>query len=285
MQSCEQTTGQSILDHGLSVWEQLQAIIKGDSPDTAQPQWLTTYKDQILSSLHPSHILEQYTIFHDCGKPACLTFGEDGKRHFPDHARVSAETYAATFGKEGDHGIIGELISRDMLFHTGTFEEIIGLNLSKSTLCTLMLTALAEIHSNAKTFYPDEGIRSTWFKIKFKRLEKLGNRICKRLFDHSYMYAITRKDLSTPQQAVQAGHAAIEAARSYLTKDDEHPSLILCTVKNEAQLNRAADELEGRGIKLRRFYEPDRGNEFTAFATEPLKGDRRECMRKFQLMK
>lgn len=99
------------------------------------------------------------------------------------------------------------------------------------------------------------------------------------------MYAITRKDLSTPQQAVQAGHAAIEASRAFLGKDDEHPSLIICTMKNEDQLRRAADDLERQGIRLKRFYEPDIGNQLTAFSTEPLTGESRKAMRKFQLMK
>lgn len=99
------------------------------------------------------------------------------------------------------------------------------------------------------------------------------------------MYSITRKDLSIPQQAVQAGHAAIEASRAYLPKDDEHPSLIICTMKGEEQLRRAADDIESQGIRIKRFYEPDIGNQLTAFATEPLNGESRKAMRKFQLMK
>ena len=99
------------------------------------------------------------------------------------------------------------------------------------------------------------------------------------------MYSITRKDLSIPQQAVQAGHAAIEASRAYLPKDDEHPALIICTMKGESQLERAANELTAQGIRIKRFYEPDRNNEFTAFATEPLTGESRKAMRKFQLMR
>lgn len=282
MQSCEQTSGQSILDHGLSVWSQLQNLTDGDTSGMRLPQWYTQYKDQLLSSAYPSHILQQYATFHDCGKPSCLTIDEDGKRHFPDHAAASKRTYEQCFGTEGDHAIISELIGLDMICHTESADQIAGRNLSDATTSSLLLAALAELHSNAAMF---GGIESTSFKIKFKKLEKTGNRLCKRMFDHAYTYAITRKDLSTPQQAVQAGHAAIEAARAYLKADDEHPSLIICTTKSEAQLSRAADDIEKQGIRIKRFYEPDIGNQLTAFATEPLSGEARKAMRKFQLMK
>lgn len=282
MQQCEQTAGLSILDHGLSVWEQLQKLINGDTSGMRLPQWYTQYKDQLLSSIHPSHILEQYATYHDCGKPYCLEIDEDGKRHFPNHAEISRLTYEKHFGTEGDHATIAELIGLDMICHTESADQIAGRNLSNATLCSLLLTALAEIHSNASMF---GSLGSTSFKIKFKKLEKTGNRLCKRMFDHAYMYAVTRKDLSISQQAVQAAHAAIESSRAFLTKDDEHPSLILCTMKNEAQLRHAADNLERQGIRLKRFYEPAIGNQLTAFATEPLTGESRKAMRKFQLMK
>lgn len=282
MQSCEQTSGQSILDHGLSVWSQLQNLTTGDTSEMRLPQWYTQYKDQLLSSAHPTHILRQYATFHDCGKPLCLEIGEDGKRRFPNHAETSKRTYEKCFGTEGDHAIISELIGLDMICHTESAEDIAGRGLSDATTSSLLLAALAEIHSNATMF---GGIESTSFKIKFKKLEKTGNRLCKRMFDHAYMYAITRKDLSTPQQAVQAGHAAIEATRAYLKTDDEHPSLILCSMKGEAQLRRAADDIENQGIRIKRFFEPDIGNQMTAFATEPLSGEQRKLFRKFQLIK
>jgi hypothetical protein len=282
MQHCEQTPGQSILDHGLSVWEQLQKLINDDTSEMRLPQWYTQYKDQIKSSIYPLHILEQYAIYHDCGKPYCLEIDENGKRHFPNHAEISRQTYERHFGSAGDHAIIAELIGLDMICHTESAEQIAGRNLSNATICSLLLSALAELHANAAMF---GGIESTSFKIKFKKLEKTGNRLCKRMFDHSYMYAITRKDLSFPQQAVQAGHAAIEASRAFLHPADEHPSLILCTMKGEEQLRRAADDLEKQGIRLKRFYEPDIGNQMTAFATAPLSGESRKALRKFQLMK
>ena len=285
MKNCEQTAGQNIFDHGLSVWSQLQKITSGNTSEIQEPQWFTRYKDQIISSIHSADILEQYAVYHDAGKPYCLEVDQDGKRHFPNHAAISKQTYQSCFGIDGEHASIAELIGLDMIFHTDTADNIIAMNLSTATLCTLMLTALAEIHSNANSFYPDEVLDSTWFKIKFKRLEKLGNRICKHLFEHQYVYAVTRKDLPIPQQAVQCGHAAIESARDFLKANDEHPSLIICTVKGESQLHRAANETEACGIRIKRFYERDRSNELTAFATEPLIGEARKPMRKFQLMK
>lgn len=56
-------------------------------------------------------------------------------------------------------------------------------------------------------------------------------------------------------------------------------------MKGEIQLANAADDLERQGIRIKRFYEPDRNNELTAFATEPLSGEARKAMRKFQLIK
>lgn len=182
MQNCEQTPGQSILDHGLSVWKQLQKLTTGDTSDMRLPQWYVAYKDQILSTIHPSHILEQYATYHDCGKPFCLEIDADGKRHFPNHAEVSRLTYEEEFGTEGDHAIIAELIGLDMICHTESADQIAGRKLSPATLCSLMLAALAELHSNAAMFSPTEKLESTSFKIKFKSLNKRGNRILKELF-------------------------------------------------------------------------------------------------------
>jgi hypothetical protein len=44
---------------------------------------------------------------------------------------------------------------------------------------TLLIAALAEVHSNASLF---GGIESTSFKIKWKTIDKRGRQICKRYF-------------------------------------------------------------------------------------------------------
>jgi hypothetical protein len=84
-----------------------------------------------------------------------------------------------------------------------------------------------------------------------------------------------RRDLPAAQIAVQAIHAAIEAARHFLTPDQTHPHLVLCSVGSERDLLAAADRLERLGIRFRIFCEPDRSGEVTALATEPLGPDRR----------
>jgi hypothetical protein len=56
---------------------------------------------------------------HDCG-PYCITIDEDGRRHFPDHANVSRDT----FSKISNNKIVADLISKDMVFHTIKSDEV-----------------------------------------------------------------------------------------------------------------------------------------------------------------
>lgn len=84
-----------------------------------------------------------------------------------------------------------------------------------------------------------------------------------------------RRDLPAAQIAVQAIHAAIEAARHFLAPDQAHPHLVLCSVGSERDLLAAADRLDRLGIRFQIFREPDRAGEATALATEPLGPDRR----------
>jgi hypothetical protein len=111
---------------------------------------------------------------HDCGKPYCITIDEDGRRHFPDHANVSRDT----FSKISNNKIVADLISKDMVFHTiksDEVEEFLNSN-SLQTVLTLLVTSLCELHSNASMF---GGIESTSFKIKYKQLDKRGNQVLK----------------------------------------------------------------------------------------------------------
>lgn len=176
---------------------------------------------------------------------------------------------------------MSKLIEYDMAMHTMSAEDILGLGLSNKDLCTLIISSLAELHSNADMF---GGIESTSFKIKFKKWSKTAGRICEKLFNHSYMYILVRKDLSQRQQAVQSCHAAIESARNFIKPGDEHPSTIICSIKSEQKLLMCAKELADKGIDCQLFREPDIGNQATALASRPLRGAEREAFKRFQLM-
>jgi hypothetical protein len=95
---------------------------------------------------------------------------------------------------------------------------------------------------------------------------------------------LVRTDLPPGQIAVQASHAAVEAARRFLPPDSDHPHLVLCGVPSAARLLAAADYLFRRSVRHALFREPDRDNEPTALATEPLAGDRRRPLDRFRCL-
>lgn len=181
MKSCEQTQGQSIYQHGVSVNEYLVDLISylrtnQSSKTWRLPDWIAQYREQILGRLLPDEILSQYALFHDCGKPYCLETDAEGRRHFPNHAEKSYEIWTLL---NGCNEQIGQLILHDMDIHTIKAEDIPAFA-SRPEAISLLLTGLAEIHSNAELF---GGIDSTSFKIKFKQIEKRGRAICKLLFE------------------------------------------------------------------------------------------------------
>lgn len=240
------------------------------------PQWFSEYKDQILNNLHDLNIIKQYTVNHDIGKPYCLTIDADGKKHYPDHANISKQVWLERGGDE----ITANLIGLDMIMHTESKEEIKARNLSIKDAMTLLITSLAEIHANAEMF---GGIESTSFKIKWKKLDKIGKFLCNEYFNHPYMYVIVRKDLSPAQKAVQSSHACIESARAFIKPDDSHPSVIICEVRSEQKLKMVMEELNGK-VNYKTFQEPDIGNQYTALATEPIYNDKRKLFSRFQLI-
>ena len=93
-----------------------------------------------------------------------------------------------------------------------------------------------------------------------------------------------RRDLPAAQIAVQAIHAAIEAACRFLPPDHTHPHLVLCRVSSERDLLSAADRLDRLGIRFQLFREPDRDREATALATEPLGPDRRGPLARYHCL-
>ena len=94
-----------------------------------------------------------------------------------------------------------------------------------------------------------------------------------------------RKDISSPQIAVQACHAVIEAAPK-ISSDREHPHLVLIGVRSELQLVNAHRRLSALGVRCSQpFCEPDMGDQLTAFATEPVSGDSRQLFKNYQCLR
>ena len=97
---------------------------------------------------------------------------------------------------------------------------------------------------------------------------------------------LVRRDLPPAQRAVQAIHAALEAARAGLiAADEEHPHVVLCQVDSIGALLRASDQLKRAALRHQLFHEPDLDCAPTALATEPVCGPRRAHFRRFQLYK
>lgn len=160
------------MQHGESVAEHFKALGSGYLPDCIRENL-----DMPLSLCPSAEVMEQYHIFHDCGKPDCLTIDAEGKRHFPCHAMVSARVWLVAGGDQ----FIGRLIEHDMDMHTmkpADLESYRHMDIAPA----LLLTAWAELNSNARMF---GGIESTSFKIKAKSLTKLSRAIITRLKETS----------------------------------------------------------------------------------------------------
>ncbi len=164
MSECEQTKGQSVLEHGVSVKNYLFDLIN---------HWVLENKDLLLSSLPDDETLELYTIYHDCGKPFCLEIDENGKRHFPNHAEVSYQIFNQVF----NNSVAADLILHDMDIHLLKSDGVVEFCQNPHAL-TLLLTGLSELHSNAQMF---GGLDSTSFKIKWKCINQRGKQIINQL--------------------------------------------------------------------------------------------------------
>jgi hypothetical protein len=97
------------------------------------------------------------------------------------------------------------------------------------------------------------------------------------------VYVFIHRDLSFPQQVVQACHACYEMA-STTPACHEHPSVILLGIDNETKLLACLQKLQAAGIEHREFREPDIGHQLTSIATTPIIGDR-SFFRKYQLLR
>jgi hypothetical protein len=164
------------------------------------------------------------------------TIDSEGNQHFFGHAESSKEVFLDCFP---DKIIEADLIGLDMLLHTQNWDYVESLNLDINTLCTLLITAFAEIHSNTKAA-GDLELTSTSFKIKYKKLDRIGKRIVEKIKKHAetYLYIIVRKDLKNNSHiAVQAAHALFERERT------QHPSIIILEVADEIELKAAMKDL------------------------------------------
>lgn len=178
MLTCEQSPGFSVYQHGVSVNKFFLDLIS-DSPSSQWklPNWFIAHRQKLIQNLHPTETITKYLLFHDCGKPYCRIV-EDGKVHFPNHAEVSGDIW----GMVGGDADVGRLIRNDMVLHTATADEITNkLNgeWSIQDVCTLLLAAFAEIHSNASMFGGQDSIS---FKMKWKQLDRRGKLVCKHSF-------------------------------------------------------------------------------------------------------
>jgi hypothetical protein len=179
MKECFQSQGQSILEHGQSVHkyyldlhnhlfygEQLQL-------EWRLPEWFEANRDFIKANLMSLEILEDYHIYHDCGKPMCIKIDENGKQHFPNHAEASYQRWTDCSVQDPRNAAIGRLIRMDMDIHLINAEGLLEFS-KRPEAISLMITGLCEIHSNAAMF---GGIESTSFKIKWKHIDKRGRQI------------------------------------------------------------------------------------------------------------
>lgn len=96
-----------------------------------------------------------------------------------------------------------------------------------------------------------------------------------------YTYLFIRKDLTGPQRIVQTAHAAHEAGEHF----GRHSHMTLLGINDEQDLLKAAAHLDRNGIKYRMFFEPDYDTGYTAIATEPLRGEQRQPLRRYSLLR
>jgi len=178
MSLCEQTKGQTVLQHGIAVRDYLFDLIgflRGGelTKQWRLPDWLILNKGKLNSRLLDDYVLNTYAIFHDCGKPYCLEIDSEGRRHFPNHADVSKDTWLNI----SDNNVVANLISKDMVIHITKPNQLPKVS-EQPEIVSLLLTALAEVHCNSEMF---GGISSISFKQKWHHINKCGEHICKEL--------------------------------------------------------------------------------------------------------
>lgn len=174
MKNCYQFENVNMYEHGVMVHEAYKTLIdlleSGMILEGLPESLIETYQKN-KDNLFDMPCMKFYQTYHDCGKPYCRTVDENGKQHFPDHAKVSYQKFKEVFP---DEEVEQMLILHDMDFHTLKVEELIELSKSEYGF-SLYLTAWAEILANCTMF---GGMESVSFKIKKKKLIK-----CLKLFN------------------------------------------------------------------------------------------------------
>jgi hypothetical protein len=173
METCKQTKNQNVYEHGLSVWKYTEKILNKEWDGLNLPDWFKCNFSIITDNICDIETIKTYNVYHDCGKPFCIEIDDEGKQHFPNHANVSYDVWKTV----SDDETVAELISLDMVLHVETAEQIVSRNIKLKILLTLLITAFAELHSNAEMF---GGIDSLSFKIKHKKICQRGKMIMRR---------------------------------------------------------------------------------------------------------
>lgn len=74
----------------------------------------------------------------------------------------------------------------------------------------------------------------------------------------SYFYAVSRRDLSLSQQAIQCAHAQHEYCRMHPDSlSGEHPNFVWLTVESKKELLHLYSMLTAHGVAVAEFTDPD----------------------------
>jgi len=118
------------------------------------------------------------------------------------------------------------------------------------------------------------------FAQKFLHTFFKGNKMPEEL----YTYVIVRTDMPKIHQAVQAGHAAQEAAKRF-GKTPRINNLIYLQVPDKESLVAAMGNLGMNEIDFVPFYEPDYNRGLTAIATDYLTNRKqRDVLKSYQML-
>lgn len=179
MLNTEQMENLNVLQHGQMVHEWYLKIVDAmrtkKFPFYKTPKWLMENVDYLLSKIaeYDPLLIKEYQVMHDCGKPYVIEYDDQGKKHFPNHAKMSHDVWLKASGNEFTSG----LMLRDMDMHTMKASDVDEF-IKYEHFVILMLTSLAEIYANSTMF---GGMDSVSFKMKFKQIEKRGNAIFRSL--------------------------------------------------------------------------------------------------------